>query len=68
MVRLLLEIERHSSVKQEGELACLTEVQGALDWLPTRFLALLFAVVGDFSNTFHYWWRHGRLLTNMAPD
>jgi AmpE protein len=57
--RLLLEIRRYyASHAQATLLARLTVTQQCLDWVPIRLLALVFAVVGEFSNTFHAWWRH----------
>ena len=57
--RMLLKMNRCYVDQNATELTTrLTTVQQYLDWIPVRLVAFIFALVGDFSQTFLPWLRY----------
>jgi len=56
LYRMVSLLKRAAQQPAYSSLAVSTEImQSVLDWLPTRFFSLCFALVGNFVKAFNYW-------------
>lgn len=57
--RITMQMKRYYQNQGNADSSSYFELlQQYFDWIPTRLLGFIFALVGDFSQTFSAWWNH----------